>query len=206
MPAQPGVSRRDFARFLALTGSVLLPKPLLAWPAPLEQTPERPDERFWLSVRDQFLMPPDLGVLNAANLCPSSAPVLEAMYRSTKDMDGDPSFDNRQKMSAGKEETRRLVAGFLRVTPEEIVLTRNTSEANNMVSSGLDLKAGDEVVIFADNHPSNNGAWTQKAKRFGYTVSTISQPNPHPGPEYYIDAVNKAITSRTRVLAFTHHT
>jgi selenocysteine lyase/cysteine desulfurase len=151
-------------------------------------------------------MPPELGVLNAANLCPSPAPVLEAMYRSTKDMDGDPSFDNRQKMSAGKEETRRLVARFLRVTPEEIVLTRNTSEGNNMVSSGLDLTAGDEVIVFADNHPSNNTAWTQKAKRFGYAVTTVSQPTPHPGPEYYLDAVRKAITSRTRVLAFTHQT
>jgi len=203
---QSGVSRRDFARFLALSGSVFLPQPLFAWPAPLQQTPERPDEKFWLSVRQQFLMPPELAILNAANLCPSPAPVLEAMYRSTKDMDSDPSFDNRQKMGAGKEETRRLVARFLRVTPEEIVLTRNTSEANNIVSSGLDLKTGDEVIIFADNHPSNNRAWTEKSKRFGYAVTTISQPNPHPGPEYYLDAVRKAITSRTRVLAFTHHT
>jgi selenocysteine lyase/cysteine desulfurase len=185
---------------------MFLAKPPLAWPAPLQQTPERPDERFWLSVREQFLMPPELAILNAANLCPSPAPVLDAMYRATKDMDGDPSFDNRQKMSVGKEETRRLVAEFLRVTPEEIVLTRNTSEANNMVSSGLDLKPGDEVIIFADNHPSNNAAWTQKAKRFGFVVTTISQPNPHPGPEYYLDAVRKAFTSRTRVLAFTHHT
>ena len=79
-------------------------------------------------------------------------------------------------MSAGKEETRRLVAEFLRVGPEEIVLTRNTSEANNLVSSGLDLKAGDEVLVFADNHPSNDAAWMQKAKRFGYTVTTIAQP------------------------------
>jgi selenocysteine lyase/cysteine desulfurase len=205
-PNQPRVSRRDFARFLALSGSVFLPQPLLAWPAPLQQTPERPDETFWQSVREQFLMPPELAVLNAANLCPSPAPVLEAMYRSTRDMDGDPSFDNRQKMSAGKEETRRLAASFLRVTPEEIVLTRNTSEANNMVSSGLDLKAGDEVIIFADNHPSNHIAWTQKAKRFGYAVTTIGQPTPHPGPEYYLDAVRKAITARTRVVAFTHHT
>lgn len=203
---EPHVSRRDFARLLALSGSVFLPEPPLAWPAPLQQTPERPDEKFWLSVREQFLMPPELGVLNAANLCPSPAPVLEAMYRNTKDIDGDPSFDNRQKMSAGKENTRRLVASFLRVTPEEIVLTRNTSEANNMVSSGLDLTAGDSVIVFADNHPSNGDAWRQKAARFGYTVTTISQPNPHPGPEYYIDAVRKAITPRTRVIAFTHHT
>ena len=203
---QSPVSRRDFARFLALSGSAFLANPPLAWPAPLQQTPERPDEKFWLSVRQQFLMPLELGVLNAANLCPSPAPVLEAMYRSTKDIDADPSFDNRQKMSTGKEDTRRLVARFLRVTPEEIVLTRNTSEANNIVSSGLDLTAGDSVIVFADNHPSNNDAWRQKAARFGYTVTTISQPNPHPGPEYYLDAVTKAITQQTRVIAFTHHT
>src|SRR5687767_6444778 len=201
-----GISRREFSRFLALSSSVLLPRQLAAWPAQLAQTPERPDERFWMSVREQFLMPPNLAVMNAANLCPSPAPVLEAMYLSTKDMDGDPSFDNRQKMSAGKEEARRLLAKFLRVTPEEIVITRNTSEANNMVSSGLDLKAGDEVVIFSDNHPSNNAAWMQKAKRFGYTVSVISQPNPHPGADYYVEAAKRSNTPRTRVLALTHQT
>jgi selenocysteine lyase/cysteine desulfurase len=204
------ITRRDFTRVLTLGGAVLAPGlapgRLLAWPPPLEQTPAQPDERFWLSVREQFLMPPDLGVLNAANLCPSSAPVLDALYRATKDMDGDPSFDNRQKMSAGKEETRRRVASFLHVTPEEIVLTRNTSEANNMVSSGLDLKAGDEVLIFADNHPSNHAAWTEKAKRFGYSVVVIPQPTPHPGAEYFVDAVKRAITPRTRVLALTHLT
>ena len=167
------ISRRDFSRLLALSGSVLLPQQLSAWPSQLVQTPTQPDERFWMAVREQFLMPAELSVMNAANLCPSPAPVLEAMYRSTKDMDADPSFDNRQKMSAGKEETRRLLARFLRVTPEEIVIARNTSEANNIVSSGLDLKAGDEVVIFADNHPSNNAAWVQKSKRFGYAVSVI---------------------------------
>jgi selenocysteine lyase/cysteine desulfurase len=138
-----GISSREFSRLLAAGGSLLLPRDLAAWPAPLAQTPAQPDERFWLSVREQFLMPPRLAVMNAANLCPSPAPVLEAMYRSTKDMDGDPSFENRQKMATGKEEARRLLARALRVTPEEIVITRNTSEANNIVSSGLDLKAGD---------------------------------------------------------------
>ena len=201
-----GMNRREFSRLLAAGGSLLLPRDLSAWPAPLAQTPAQPDERFWLSVREQFLMPPRLAVMNAANLCPSPAPVLEAMYRSTKDMDGDPSFENRQKMATGKEEARRLLARSLRVTPEEIVITRNTSEANNIVSSGLDLKAGDEVVIFADNHPSNNAAWTQKSKRFGFTVKTIAQPNPHPGFSYYVEAATRAITPQTRVLAFTHQT
>lgn len=203
---QSGVSRRDFTRLLTLGGSALLPKSLLGWPAPLQSTPERPDERFWTSVREQFLMPPDLAVMNAANLCPSPAAVLEAVYRNTKDMDSDPSFENRQKMQEGKEETRRVAARFLRVAPEEIVLTRNTSEANNLVSSGLDFKSGDEVLIFSDNHPSNGEAWRQKAKRFSYTVSVIDQPNPHPGATFFIEAVRRAITPRTRVLAFSHQT
>jgi isopenicillin-N epimerase len=204
-----GVSRRDFARLVALTGWI--PWALhadTAWaqaPA-IGPAPASPDENFWLKVRQQFLMPRDLGVMNAANLCPSSAPVLQALYDITKDMDANPSGQNRRKLTAGKEATRKALAEFLRVTPEEIVITRNTSEANNTVSNGIDLKAGDEVVIFADNHPSNNAAWKNKSERWGFTVRELAVPNPHPGAEYYIDAVTKAITPRTKLIAITHVT
>ena len=205
------VSRRDFTRLFALGGSAALVANG-AWaremgPAPA-LLPDGPagGEAFWTSVRAQFVMPPELGVLNAANLCPASRPVLDALTRETESVDKDPSPQNRAHLGQAKEATRRAAAQFLRVTPEEIVLTRNTSEANNMVSSGLDLKAGDEVVIFEDNHPSNHKAWTEKARRFGFTVKTIPQVNPHPGAEHYLDAYRKAITPATKVVTFTHLT
>ncbi len=204
-----GFSRRDFARLLGVAGTTALwGDRAFAWqsPGPLPPAPASPDERFWEAVRAQFVMPPDLAVLNAANLCPSSGAVLEAVYKNTRDIDQDPSPANRAKFGEAKEATRRVIAEFLRVTPEEIVITRNTSEANNLVSSGVDLKAGDEVVIFEDNHPSNNTAWREKAKRFGFTVKIVNQVNPHPGPEYYIDAFTKQMTPRTKLLAFTHVT
>ncbi len=163
-------------------------------------------EAFWKAVRAQFVMPPDLAVMNAANLCPASSPVLQSLTRETESVDRNPSPQNRARLSGAKENTRKALAEFLRVTPEEIVITRNTSESNNIVSNGLELKAGDEVVIFGDNHPSNNNAWTEKAKRFGFTVVTVEQQNPHPGPDYYIEAFTKALTPRTKVLAFTHFT
>ena len=50
-----------------------------------------------------------------------------------------------------------------------------------MVSSGLDLKAGDEVIVFHDNHPSNLTAWNEKAKRFGFTVDRDRAEEPAPG-------------------------
>ncbi len=201
--------RRDFLRAFALGGSAaLFARAGFAWPAP-EGPPPAPleaDEAYWLSVRQGFVMPPEIGVLNAANLCPSPVAVLESMYGCTRDMDRDPSFANRVKLTEGKEATRRLLAEFLRVTPEEIVITRNTSEGNNLVSSGIDMKPGDEVLIFSDNHPSNNAAWKEKAKRFGFSVRVVDQVNPHPGFEYYLAAFKKAMNARTRVLAFTHIT
>ena len=202
------MNRRDFARLLAIGGAAPFLTPGTAWPRPadLPPTPSSPDERFWAAVRDQFVMPPGLTMLNAANLCPSSAAVLETMYRMTKDMDQDPSQDNRAKLGDGRENTRKLLAEFLRVTPEEIVITRNTSESNNLVSTGIDLKAGDEVLLTADNHPSNHTAWQQKAKRFGFTVKDIPVPNPHPGFEYYVEAFRKAITPQTKVISLTHLT
>jgi len=203
------VSRRDFARLFAVGGSAaLFADPV--WAREYGQAGATSPgiggtgEAFWKSVRAQFVMPPDLGVLNAANLCPASRPVLEALKRETDSVDRDPSAQNRARLSGEKENLRKVLAAFLRVTPEEIVITRNTSEANNMVSSGVELKAGDEVIVFQDNHPSNLTAWNEKAKRYGFTVGVVMQKNPHPGMEYYIDAYRKAITPRTKLLSFTH--
>jgi selenocysteine lyase/cysteine desulfurase len=202
------MNRRDFARLLAIGGAAPFITPGKAWarPSDLPPTPAMPDEKFWTAVREQFVMPSDLTMLNAANLCPSSAPVLETLYKTTKDMDQDPSADNRAKLGDGRENTRKLLAEFLRVTPEEIVITRNTSESNNLVSTGIDLKAGDEVLLTADNHPSNHTAWQEKAKRFGFTVKDVPVPNPHPGFDHYVDAFKRMITPQTKVIAFTHLT
>ena len=202
------LGRRDFARLLALGGTIPFLTPAFAWPQSRDigRASSPSDERYWQGVRDQFVMPPDLAMLNAANLCPSSAPVLEAVYAHTKDMDRDPSFDNRIKLGEGRERTRQILASFLRVAPEEIVITRNTSESNNLVSNGVDLKVGDEVLISSDNHPCNNTAWKQKAKRYGFTVKEVATPSPHPGAEHYLNAFRNAITPQTKVIGFTHVT
>jgi len=206
---ESGLSRRQFAERLGIAGvGALLARTAESGARPQAVAPAPADagESYWLSVRAQFLMPTDLGVMNAANLCPSPAPVIEALVAATRDMDRDPSFPNRVKMGDGKEATRKLLAEFLRVTPEEIILARNTSEASNLVSSGVDLKPGDEVLLFSDNHPSNLDAWKIKARRFGFTVKIVDQVSPHPGDEYYLEAFTRQMTDRTKILGFTHLT
>lgn len=202
------VSRREFTRLLALTGSAAMlrefPRGMIE--AAMPPTPTEPTEKFWQEVRSRFLMPKDLAFVNAANLCPTPLPVFEALVNNSRFLDSDPSSQSRAKLTVGREESRRLIAAALRASPEEIIMTRNTSEANNLVSSGLALGAGDEVLVFADNHPSNLKAWHEKAKRFGFTVIEIPVIAPHPGPAAYLDAFAKAMTPRTKVLAVTHVT
>lgn len=204
------VTRREFARLFALGGSAaLLHHPALAAlsrPSPPRATTLQVRPPDWEAVREQFLLPRELSVLNAANLCPSPRPVLETVYRHTERLDREPVPTFRDEMHGVKEVTRQRLATHLRATPDEILITRNTSEANNWVSNGLDLGPGDEVLIFSDNHPSNNQAWKAKGERFGYEVVEVAQVNPHPGADYYLEAFQRTITPRTRVLAFTHLT
>lgn len=210
----PALSRRRFAELLTLSSSVLLlPRDAQALDregltsAPLPRTPLIPDERFWQEVRARYLVPRDVAFLNAANLCPMSLPVLEALDKQNRRYEPEPSPEIRsQLMLEGREGSRQLLATMLGVRPEEIVITRNTSEGNNLVSSGLQLGASDEVIVFSDNHPTNLAAWTEKARRFGFTVTTVPHVTPHPGGDFYVEAFRKAITSRTRVIAFTHLT
>jgi selenocysteine lyase/cysteine desulfurase len=205
----PSLDRRSFARLFAAGGSAaLFGHPALRDLISTDPSPPRSGPGVsadWAAVRASFLMPPDVAVLNAANLCPATLHVLHSMQEDEEGLDRRPVPSFRSEMHGVKERTRELLAAHLRVSPEEVLITRNTSEANNWVSSGLDLKPGDEVLIHSDNHPSNNQAWKEKAKRFGYTVVEVPY-EPHPGPEALLEAFRRAMTSRTKVLAFTHLT
>lgn len=207
------LSRRSFTRLLAVSGSsVLLPelpaRHRLERPSDLapRPAPTSPDERYWEDLRTKFALAPGLTFLNASNLCPTSFAVLDALDRGTRLLDGNPSSATKATMSVQREDTRRELARMLGVTPEEIVITRNTSESNNMVSSGLQLGAGDDVIVFPDNHPSNLAAWREKAKRFGFALVVANVPTPHPGPDTIVDILKRTLTPRTRVVAFTHVT
>jgi isopenicillin-N epimerase len=212
----PVVSRRDFARFLTISGSAALLPGASSLPLgellersglttePLPRTPLEPDETYWREVRGRFLVPRDVAFFNAANLAPLSLPVLQAIEKNMRSYETGPSPEARTALFRSREEARTMLAAALRVTPEEIVIVRNTTEGNNFVSSGLTLGAGDEVIVSADNHPSNLAAWRQKATRFGFTVVTVPTPAAHPGAAGYVELFAKAFTPRTRVLAIQY--
>jgi len=159
---------------------------------------------YWQQVRNQFSFTDDAVPMNAANLCPSFRAVAEQVNLLTADIDRDCSFDNRAKFSGLLDASRSAVAAQLNVSAREVALVRNTSEANNIINAGLPLGRGDEVLLWDQNHPTNNVAWDVRAARYGFAVKKVSTPESPTGMDELIGAFTDHFTERTRVLALTH--
>ena len=198
-------SRRSF--FLSLPALAALPASWTAFAGALRAAPSAPDsEAYWELVKRQFPLSDDLIYLNAANVCPASRPVLDHHAEFMRDFQSNPSFQNRAKYETMRERLRDKLAAMLRVSSDEIAITRNTSEGTNIVVKGVDLKAGDEVLITDHNHPSNNDSWKVRAQREGFSVISLPVRVPAASREELISQVEKAVTPRTKVIAVTHVT
>ena len=162
------------------------------------------DERYWQLVKEQFSLRPGLILMNAANLCPSPYPVVHAVQSLTASVDADASFQNRAKFGDLRESARNRLASYVGADADEIAITRNTSEGNNTVLNGLTLGSGDEVVIWDQNHPTNNVSWDVRAERYGFTVVRVSTPPSPQSKNELLQAFADALTPSTRVLAFSH--
>jgi selenocysteine lyase/cysteine desulfurase len=196
-------SRRSFLKGLA-GGAALLPATaILGESAPLLPPPDD-TESYWEMVRRQFSFREDKVPMNAANLCPSPRIVAERVTLLTHDIDVDCSFNNRAKFKKTLEESRQKVADYLGVTSDEIALVRNTSEANNTINNGLPLEAGDEVVIWDQNHPTNDVAWDVRAARFGLVVKRVATPKHPTSVDELVAVFENALSPKTRLLAITH--
>ena len=162
------------------------------------------EEAFWDQVKSRFPIRPGLTMMNAANLCPTHYPVLDSVFGLSRDLDADMSFQNRAKFATAQGQARSLLARYVGADPEEIAITRNTSEGNAIIVNGLDLGAGDEVLIWGENHPSNHLAWTVRAERHGFSVRQVETPPGDLTPEGLREHFMAAVGPATRVFAVSH--
>ena len=162
------------------------------------------DGSYWEMVRRQFPFREARVPMNAANLCPAPRVVAEAVAELSHDIDVDCSFNNRGKFKTMLELSRKQVADQLGVDSDEVALVRNTSEANNIINNGLPLKAGDEVLLWDQNHPTNNVAWQVRAARFHSSVKRVETPTEPKRIDQLVAPFEEALGPRTKVLALTH--
>lgn len=209
------IDRRKFLLGLTGTAGLTLASAARAQKMGQSPTPDLPlpnaadgghinEEKFWAHVKSLFPLRPGLIHLNSANFAPSSRPVIEKGEALSNDVNSDPSFENRFKFEESIETVRGALASMLDADPDEIAITRNTSEGNRTVIAGLNLGPQDEVVIWDQNHESNNVAWDVWASRYGFKVVRVSTPRKPKDRTALIKPFAAALNARTRMLAFSH--
>ncbi len=164
------------------------------------------DEAYWSEIARAFDADRTLINLNNGGCSPAPAHVLEAMIRDLRFSNEIPVHHMWNVLEPRIESVRRDLAAEFGCDPEEMAITRNASEAMETLTLGIDLKAGDEVLITNQNYGRMITTWEQRARRDGIVVKQISFPVPPPSREDVVDRFRRAITPRTRVLEVTHIT
>lgn len=109
-----------------------------------------------------------------------------------------------QEATEAMETTRRKVAAYIHAADSaEIVFTRGTTEALNLVAAsyGSLLSEGDEVVVSAMEHHSNIVPWQLLQQRRGVKLRVV--PFDDKGC-LRLDILEQLLTERTRIVSIAH--
>ena len=102
------------------------------------------------------------------------------------------------------EGAREAVRAYLNAaSTKEVIWTKGTTEAMNLVASGLSasLQPGDEIIVSRMEHHANIVPWQMAAERSGAKIKVWDI---NPDGELDLEQWDSLLTDRTRILALTH--
>jgi selenocysteine lyase/cysteine desulfurase len=103
-----------------------------------------------------------------------------------------------------KAKSAAKLAELVGASPEEIVLTRNTTESLDLIISGYPWQADDEAIASNQDYGSMLSMFDLQAKRSGIKINRIDIPMHPENDAEIVAAYEKAITPRTKLMMIPH--
>ena len=162
------------------------------------------DESYWAEIQRAFDLDRTMVNLNNGGCSPAPTHVLEQMIRDLRFSNELPVDHMWRVLEPRIESVRRDLAKDFGCDPDEMAITRNASEANETMIFGIDLKAGDEIVMTTQNYPRMQNAWRQRERREGIVLKRVKVETPVKSTASYVEQIANAITPRTKVIEVMH--
>jgi selenocysteine lyase/cysteine desulfurase len=162
------------------------------------------NEDYWAVIQRSYSVNSNIINLNNGGVSPAPIVVQQAVERYNELSNEGPSYYMWRILDQGREPLREKLAALAGVSPEEIAINRNSTEALNTVIYGLDLNPGDEVIGTKQDYPNMIQAYRQKAQRQGIVYKQISFELPIENDEQIVKAYEAAITDITKLIHVTH--
>jgi len=151
-------------------------------------------EDFWAGVRSGYNL--------NYNIMPTE--ILEAFMSRVREV----NMEGAHYMRTVQFDNKKAVAARLAVlggcSPEELVITRNTTESLDLIIGGIHWKEGDEAIMAEQDYGSMLEMFRQVGARYGVVNKILSIPNHPASDEDLVALYAGAITSRTRLIMLSH--
>ena len=199
------MNKREFLRTL---GSASLG--VVVAPATLERYARMPyaelarQDAFWATIRGKYRLTPDYINLENGYYSMQAEPVLDAFVGHVRRTNREASRYMRTAQVPDKLRVRTRLAGLAGCSPEELIVTRNTTESLDTVIAGHDWKPGDEAVMAAQDYGAMLDMFKLQARRYGMVNRVVSLPHDPRSDDEIVQLYANAITPRTRLLMVCH--
>jgi selenocysteine lyase/cysteine desulfurase len=162
------------------------------------------DEVFWASIRAKYKLKPDYINLENGYYCMQPQEVLEGFIAHVREINTEASYYMRTRQYDDKLAVRTRLAGLAGCSPEELIITRNTTESLDTVIAGFDWKPGDEAVMAEQDYGAMLDQFDLQARRHGMLNRRVSLPLDPKSDEEIVDLYARVISYKTRLLMVGH--
>jgi selenocysteine lyase/cysteine desulfurase len=136
--------------------------------------------------------------LNHAAVSPPPVTTLAAVEAQLRDVAENGSLHYRSWVAV-RERARSLAAAMIGARPSQVAFMRNTSDALSTIANGFGWRAGESVVTFRHEFPSNIYPWLRLREAYGVEVRMCEERDGHIDLDELIDLIDE----RTRVVAIS---
>jgi selenocysteine lyase/cysteine desulfurase len=162
------------------------------------------DEAFWRDIRKGYRIKPDYINLENGYYCLQPEAILEAYMGHLREVNYQASYYMRTRQWDDKAESKRQLSELVGCAPEELIITRNTTESLDTVIAGFDWKVGDEVVFAEQDYGAMQDMFKLVARRYGVVTKIISVPTHPKSDAEVVQVYEKALTDKTKLVLVSH--
>lgn len=151
---------------------------------------------------------PEVAFLNHGSFGATPKLVLQEQRRLQDELERDPIhfLGIERTLCSRLEAARQRIAPLVGARPQDVGFVGSATLGVNAVMRSLPLSAGDELVITSHGYNACNNAVRFVAEQAGAKVVVADIAFPIAGQQCVIDAIEKVVNSKTRLLLIDHVT
>jgi selenocysteine lyase/cysteine desulfurase len=203
------MDKRTFLKSITLAG-LTTPAGLTAMAERIGRNSHRPatslatDEEFWADIRGGYRLKPDYVNLENGYYNIQPGEILEAFIRHVRDINYEGAYYMRTVQFERKRAVAARLANLVGCSPDDLIITRNTTESLDMIIGGYPWATGDEAIMAYQDYGAMLRMFQQVERRWGIVRKIVSIPNHPANDDELVALYERAITPKTRLLMVSH--